>query len=80
MRDAVRVKDERGAPAGDELGEAAQRVGVGEGALELGGDDRVDGAGLVAAGVTDGLLAPRVGPAGAVAKSRRRSAGRAAGR
>ena len=60
------VDDKRGGPAGDELGDAAQRVGVAERALELGGDDRVDVAGLVAGGVADGLLARRVGPAGAV--------------
>ena len=44
----------------------AQRVGVGERALELGVDDRVELARLVAAGVADGLLALGVGPAGAV--------------
>ena len=44
----------------------AQRVGVGERAFELGVDDRVDVARLVAAGVADGLLAFGVGPAGAV--------------
>ena len=54
------------APAGDELGDAAQRVGVVERALEFGVDDRVDLARLVAAGVADGLLAFGVGPAGAV--------------
>ena len=46
--------------------DAAQRVGVGERTLELGVDDRVDVARFVASGVADGLLALRVGPAGAV--------------
>ena len=52
--DAGGVEHERGCPAGGELGDAAQRVGVGERALELGVDDRVDVARLVAAGVADG--------------------------
>ena len=47
-------------------GDAAQRVGVVERALELGVDDRVDLPRLVAAGLADGLLAFGVGPAGAV--------------
>ena len=64
--DAVGVEHERGCPAGGELGDAAQRVGVGERALELGVEDRVGLARLVAAGVADGLLALGVGPAGAV--------------
>ena len=45
---------------------AAQRVRVGERALELGIDDRVEVARFVATGVADGLLALGVGPAGAV--------------
>ena len=49
-----------------ELGDAAERVGVGECALELGIDDRVGVARLVATGVADRLLAFGVGPAGAV--------------
>ena len=60
------VEHERGCPAGGELGDAAERVGVGERAFELGVDDRVELARLVAAGVADGLLAFGVGPAGAV--------------
>jgi hypothetical protein len=43
-----------------------QRVGVVERALQFGVEDRVDLSGFVAAGVTDGLLAVLVGPAGAV--------------
>ena len=64
--DAVGVQHECCCPAGGELGDAAERVGVGERAVELGGEDRVDVAGFVAAGVADGLLAFLVGPAGAV--------------
>ena len=64
--DAVGVQRECGGPAGGELGDAAERVGVGERAVELGVEDRVDLAGFVAAGVADGLLAFLVGPAGAV--------------
>ena len=54
------------AQSSGELGDASQRVGVGERAVELGLDDRVDVAWFVAAGVADGLLALGVGPAGAV--------------
>ena len=43
-----------------------ERVGVLERVLELGVDDRVGVAGLVAGGVADGLLALLIGPAGAV--------------
>ena len=64
--DAVGVEHEGGAPAGDELGDRAQRVGVCERALEFGVGDRVGLARLVAAGVADGLLAFAVAPAGAV--------------
>ena len=64
--DAVGVEDECGGPAGGELGDPAERVGVVERALEFGVEDRVGVAGLVAAGVADGLLAFLVGPAGAV--------------
>ena len=39
------------------MGDAAQRVGVVERALQLGVKDRVGVAGFVAAGVADGLLA-----------------------
>jgi hypothetical protein len=48
------------------LRDPAERVGDGERAVELGLDDRIDVAWFVAAGVADGLLALRVGPAGAV--------------
>jgi hypothetical protein len=48
------------------LCDAAQRIRVGERALELGLDDRVDPTPLVPAGVPDRLLALGVGPAGAV--------------
>ena len=44
----------------------AERVGVGECALELGVGDRVRVARLAPPGVADGLLAVGVGPAGAV--------------
>ena len=64
--DAGGVEHEGGAPAGDELGDAAQRVGVVEGALQFRVGDCVDLARLAAAGVADGLLAVGVGPAGAV--------------
>ena len=64
--DAVGVERVGGAEARGDLGDAAQRVGVVERALELGVDDRVDVAGFVPAGVADGLLAVLVGPAGAV--------------
>ena len=64
--DAVGVEQERGAPARYELGDAAQRIGVVERALQFGVDDRVDLPRLVSAGVADGLLAVGVGPAGAV--------------
>jgi hypothetical protein len=60
--DAGLVERERGRPAGGELRDAAQRVGVGERALELGVGDRVELAGVVAAGVADGPLALGVGP------------------
>jgi hypothetical protein len=53
-------------PSGRELGDASERVGVGERAFALGVDDRVELARLMAAGVADGLLALGVGPAGAV--------------
>ena len=62
--DAGGVEHEGGGEAGDELDDAAQRVGVFEGALQFGVDDRVDLSGLVAAGVADRLLAVGVGPAG----------------
>ena len=64
--DAGGVEHERGAQARGELGDAPERVGVGERAFELGLDDRVELAWFVAAGVADGLLALGVGPAGAV--------------
>ena len=48
------------------MGDAVQRVGVLEGAPQLLVDDRVDVAGLAAAGVADTLLALSVGRAGAV--------------
>ena len=54
------------AQPGGELGDPADRVGVGERTRELGLDDRVDVAWFVAAGVADGLLALGLGPAGAV--------------
>ena len=47
-------------------GDAAERVGVLERALEFGVEDGVDLSGLVPAGVADRLLAVLVGPAGAV--------------
>ena len=53
-RDAVGVEHERGGAARDERGDAAQRVGLGERALELGLDDRVDRLRLVAAALADG--------------------------
>ena len=64
--DAVGVEREGGAKPGGELRDPAQRVWVLERALELGVEDRVGLAGLVAAGVADRLLALVVGPAGAV--------------
>jgi signal transduction histidine kinase len=64
--DTAGVEHERGCPASGELGDASERVGVGERAVELGLDDRVELAWFVAAGVADGLLAFGVGPAGAV--------------
>ena len=63
---AVRVQEERRAPARDELGDTVQRVRVLECALQLGVEDRVNVAGSAAAGVSDGLLAFSVGPASAV--------------
>jgi hypothetical protein len=57
-------------PTGGELGNASERVGIGERAVELGVDDRVELARLVPAGVADGLLAFGVGPAGAVGDHR----------
>ena len=60
------VEHEGGCPAGGELGNTAQRVGISQSAFELGLDDRVDVSWFVAAGVADGLLALGVGPAGAV--------------
>ena len=63
---AVWVECERGGPAGGELRDAAEGVGVLERALEFGVEDRVGLAGFVAAGVADWLLAVLVGPAGAV--------------
>jgi hypothetical protein len=51
------VEHERSPEPRGELSDAAQRVGVLERALELGVDDRVELARLVAAGVADGLLA-----------------------
>ena len=60
------VEHEGGCPAGGELGDASERVGVVERAFELGVDDCVELARFVAAGVADGLLAFGVGPAGAV--------------
>ena len=60
------VEHEGGCPAGGELGDTAERVGVSQCAFELGLEDRVDVSWFVAAGVTDGLLALGVGPAGAV--------------
>jgi hypothetical protein len=65
-RDAVGVEHERGRAARDEGGDAAQRVGLVEGAPQLGGDDRVDGLRIVPAGLADRALALGVGPAGAV--------------
>jgi hypothetical protein len=62
----ARVEHQRGRPARNELGDAAQRVGIAQRALQLGVDDRVDVAGFAAAGVADRLLALGVGPAGAV--------------
>ncbi|HEX5925621.1 MAG TPA: hypothetical protein VFY45_17435 [Baekduia sp.] len=41
-RDSVRIEDERGRPARDELGDPAQRISVSQCALELGVDDRVE--------------------------------------
>jgi hypothetical protein len=64
--DAGGVECEGGTQPGRELRDPAQRVGVGECAVELVGDDRVGVAGFVAAGVADGLLAFGVGPAGAL--------------
>ena len=64
--DSRGVEHECGAESGGELGDAAQRVRVGERAPELGIEDRVYVARLVATGVADGLLALGVGPAGAV--------------
>ena len=64
--DAGLVEHKRGAQPGGELGDASERVGVGKRAFELGVDDRAELARFVAAGVADGLLALRVGPAGAV--------------
>ena len=78
--DAGGVEHERGAQPCGELGDAAERVGVVERALELGVDDRVGVSGLVAAGVADGLLALGVGPAGAVGDQLAGSGGRAGGR
>jgi hypothetical protein len=46
--------------------DAAQRVGILERALKLAVEDRVDLAGLVAAGVADEPLARGIGPAGSV--------------
>ena len=65
-RDAVGVEHERGGAARDERGDAAQRVGLVERALQFGVDDRVDGHRLVPAALADGPLAFGVGPAGAV--------------
>jgi hypothetical protein len=63
-----------------ELRDPAQRVGVVERVLEFGVEDGVGVAGLVSAGVADGLLALLVGPAGAegdhVAVGARRVGGR----
>jgi hypothetical protein len=64
--DTAGVEHERSRPAGGELGDASERIGVGERAFELGLDDRVDSAWFVAAGVADGLLAFWVGPAGSI--------------
>ena len=65
-RDAVGVEHERGGPAGGELRDSAERVGVVERSLQLGVEDRVGVTGFVASGVADGLLALAVAPAGAV--------------
>jgi hypothetical protein len=59
-------KHEGGAPAGDQPGDRAQRVGVCERALEFGVGDRVGLARLVAARVADGPLVFAVAPAGPV--------------
>jgi hypothetical protein len=64
--DAVGVDREGGAEPGGEQRDPSEGVGVLQSALELGVDDRVGAARFVAAGVADGLLALRVGPAGAV--------------
>ena len=64
--DAGGIECERGAEPGGELRDPAQWIGVGECALELGVEDRVGVARLVATGVADGLLAFGVGPAGVV--------------
>ena len=55
-----------GCPAGGELGDAAERVGVGERTFDLGLDDRVDVSCLSGARVADGRLALAVGSAGGV--------------
>jgi hypothetical protein len=47
--DAGGVEHEGGGEAGDGLGDAAQRLGVVEGTLQFGVDDRVDLSGLAAA-------------------------------
>jgi hypothetical protein len=52
--DAGGVEDECGGPAGGELGDAAERVAVGERPFEFGVGDGVGMLGLVAAGVANG--------------------------
>jgi hypothetical protein len=64
--DAVGVEQERGGPAGDEAGDGAQRVGLGERGPQFGVDDRVDRARFAASAVADGALAVEIGPARAV--------------
>ena len=51
------LSTEGGGPAGGELRDPAERVGVVERALQFGVEDRVDMSGFVASGVADRLLA-----------------------
>jgi len=60
------IEHEGGCPAGRELRNTSERVGIGERAFERSVDDRVELAQFVAAGVADGALALGVGPAGDV--------------
>ena len=60
------IEHQRGAQAGRELRDAPEGVRVLERSLELGLDDDVGVAGLVASGFADRPLSLGVGPAGSV--------------